>query len=233
MDTFNSGGAEIQLEVFRPSSSDQHPVVIVVYGTRGLSAPFGDAIRNFARTLTDEGFVVAIPYYFNRTGTPESNSPAGDAEVIGAFLSHQDTWIDTIKDCTAYVATLADVKGDQIGLLGFSMGGHIALRLAKQAITPKIKAVVEFFAPITQFPFQGIGDNIDKLPPVQIHYGDNDPIVPPEQSTKLQGLLNKVGKVEGTDYEIYHYPGEEHGFETETAISDSTARTIHFFKKHI
>jgi dipeptidyl aminopeptidase/acylaminoacyl peptidase len=34
-------------------------------------------------------------------------------------------------------------------------------------------------------------------------------------------------------YEIHFYAGEGHGFQSPTAINDSTARTIDFFKSHV
>ena len=232
MATFRSGGAAIELELFHPTASGEHPAVVIAYGTRGLSAPFGDAIRDFAKALAARGFVVAIPHYFNRTDTA-SDSPAGDAMVIGSFLVNRDAWIDTVRDCVAHVADLDDVKDDQIGLLGFSMGGHIGLRLAKQARTPIVRAIVEFFAPITQPPFQGIGGDVDKLPPVQIHHGDDDRIVSPDQSIELESQLVTAGKAKDSDYELYFYPGEGHGFTSPTAVSDSTSRTVAFLKKHM
>lgn len=233
MATFSSGGADIELELFGPTASGEHPAVVVAYGTRGLSAPFGDAIRDFAKALAAEGFVVAIPHYFNRTDTTASDSPTGDAVVIESFLINRDAWIDTVKDCVAHVSGLSDVKDDQVGLLAFSMGGHIGLRLAKQAPTPIVKALVEFFAPVTQLPFQGIGGDVDRLPPVQIHHGDDDRIVNRDQSIELESQLVAAGKVKDSDYELYFYPGEGHGFTSATAVSDSTSRTVAFLKKHM
>jgi dienelactone hydrolase len=233
MSTFPSGGVDIQLEVFRPTGSGTFPAIVVAYGSRGVTPPIGTAIRDFAKALSDKGFVVAIPHYFERTGTPASDGIAGDAIVIEAFLSHRDTWIATIQDCVRHVQGWSDVKDDQIGLLAFSMGGHMALRLAKQPGPPHVKAVVEFFAPITQPPFNGLGGGLDKLPPVQIHQGEDDFIVVRAQSAEFETQLIAAGKVKGTDYEIYFYADEGHGFKSPTAIDDSTSRTIDFFKSHV
>lgn len=233
MATFTSAGTSIELELFRPSGPGAYPAVVLLYGTRGMSSPFGEGVRDYAKALVDEGFVVAIPHYLNRTDTSASNSPTGDAFVIAAFLAYRDVWIDTIKDCITYVAGLNDVENDRIGLLTFSMGGHLGLRLAKQATSPRVKALVEFAAPITQLAFQGIGGNLSMLPPVQIHHGEKDRIVSPEQSKELVLQLSGVGKVKDSDYELYFYPDEGHVFESDEAIVKSTNRTITFLQEHV
>jgi dienelactone hydrolase len=233
MDKFKSGGIDIEVEIFQPIGTGQYPAIVIAYGTRGLTAPFGDAIRDFAKKIADEGYFVAIPYYFERTGTAASNSLTGDALIMEAFSTNRDTWIETIQDCITHIASLGNVKNDQIGLLAFSMGGHLALRLSKSAYTPKINALVAFFAPITQAPFNGLGGNISELPPIQIHHGTKDVVVDKSQSEQLAKELESVGKQKNRDYEIFFYPGEGHGFSTPSEISTSTQRTIDFFQKYV
>lgn len=233
MEKFKSGGVDIEVETFQPSGTGEYPAIIVAYGTRGLTDPFGDAIRDFAKKIADEGYLVAIPYYFERTGTAASSSLAGDGLIIEAFSVNRDNWIETIQDCVTHITGLGNVKNNQVGLLAFSMGGHLALRLSKSAYTPKINALVEFFAPINQKPFNGLGDNISQLPPIQIHHGTQDVVVDKSQSEQLAKELELAGKKEGKDYEIFFYSGEGHGFSTPSEISTSTQRTIDFFKKYV
>jgi len=78
-------------------------------------------------------------------------------------------------------------------------------------------------------PFGGIGSDIDKLPPLQIHHGEDDgPPVPPSESRALEGLLVAAGKLKGRDYEIFFYQGQGHGF-TGKAAATSEKRTVEFF----
>jgi hypothetical protein len=47
---------------------------------------------------------------------------------------------------------------------------------------------VSFFAPIKQVPLGGIGGDVDKLLPLQIHHGEQDgPPVSPGESRALEG----------------------------------------------
>lgn len=48
---------------------------------------------------------------------------------------------------------------------------------------------------------------VDRLPPVQIHHGLNDPIVPPAEAEALADAFNASGR---TNYEAYYYPGGGH-----------------------
>jgi len=228
-DTFKSQGREIPVEIFVGAGTGPRPAVVVVYGTRGMNAPFGDSIRGFAKKLAASGFTAFIPDYFKCTGTPASSGSEGDLLVMTAVQSSRDQWVETIRDGLAYAAARADVRADRLGLLGFSLGGHVTLRAAKQASGNAVKAAVSFFAPIAMAPFGGIGGDIDKLPPLQIHHGENDgPPVAPAESRALEGLLVAAGKQKGRDYEIFFYPAQGHGFTGQAAVT-SEKRTVDFF----
>ena len=228
---FVSGGADVPVSVFPPAEGGMHPPVLLAYGTRGLNNPFGTAILNFARDLANAGYVTLVPDYFERTGTPAAEDGSGDRAVMDAFVRYRDVWIATLGDCLSYAADRDDVAADRIGVVGFSMGGHLVLRLAEAGHEVKVNAAVDFFAPISLFPFRGLGDGIASLPPIQIHHGKDDHTVYPSQSYELRDLLESAGKVEDKDYELYLYPDQGHGFE-EPAVSLSTSRTISFLNLH-
>jgi dienelactone hydrolase len=232
MATFNSGGKSITVDLSLPAAGGLHPAIVMAYGTEGLGVirgyDAGAAIRDCAKYLADRGFVVLVPHYFERTQTPP-----GLQTVLPVYAQHRDEWLDTLGDCLNYAASrTADVDKNKIGLLGFSLGGHLALRRAKDGAGIAVGAVVEFFAPISMLP-GGLGDHIGNLPPVQIHHGDSDPIIASTQSGELEGLLVAAGKVPGVDYERHNYHGEGHGFRGAPAIKSSKQRTADFFKKHL
>lgn len=233
MTTFDSGGKKISVELFLPAVGGLHPAIVVAYGTEGMGVILGydagAAIRDFAGYLAKTGIVVLVPHFFERTGTP-----AGLDTVLPVYTRHRDEWLYTLDDCVNYAASrTTDVDKTKIGLLGFSLGGHLALRRSKIATGLSVGAVVEFFAPISQPPFGGLGDHIGNLPPVQIHHGDSDNVVHKTQSDELESLLVAEGKVKGVHYERHDYPGEGHGFRGAPAINASKRDTANFFKKHL
>ncbi len=232
MATFNSGGTKVSVELFLPPRGGVHRAVVVAYGTEGMgmvrNVDAGRAIRTYANHLASTEFVVLIPHYFERT-----NTPPGFQTALPVFQQHRDTWLETLGDCLTYALSRSDVDPAKIGLLGFSMGGHLALRRAKLGTGVRVNAVVEFAAPITMAPFGDLRDNLANLPPLQIHHGTADEIVPPEQSDVLEGLLAGVGKVKGSHYERHDYDGEGHIFQGTPAVDLSKQRTAKFFRIHL
>lgn len=233
MTTFNSSGKKISVELFLPPAGGLHPAVVVAHGTEGMGVfldhDVGAAIRDYAAHLATSGFAVFIPHFFERTATPE-----GFETVMPAFAVHRDEWLDTLGDCLNFAASrTSEVDKARLGLLGFSLGGHLALRQAKRGTGLSVRAVVEFYAPISNPPFSGLGNHLDKLPPAQIQHGTSDQIVPNTQSDELERLLVAVGKRKGADYERHDFPGEGHGFRGTAALKLSKKLMADFFKKHL
>lgn len=231
MATFDSGGKPIPFELFVPTTAGLHPAVVVAYGTEGMGVingfDAGTAIRDFASSLANRGFVVVLPHYFERTGTTP-----GFETVLPVFSQHRDKWLDTLGDCLAFAASrTTDVDATKLALLGFSLGGHLALRQAKRGTGLPVGAVVEFFAPISSLP-GGLGGDIGKLPPVQLNHGTVDNVVLPTQCDELEGLLVAAGKVKNVDYERHDYPGQGHGF-VGAAATEAQGNAADFLKKHL
>ncbi len=145
---------------------------------------------------------------------------------MGVLRTSQDVWVETLGDAAKYADGRSDVEGGKLGVVGFSLGGNLALRLAKlPTASPRARAVVDFFAPISQA--YGIGtDGNDRLPFVQIHHGTADDLVRPAESVELMRLLDDAHKTKDVDYFYFEYPSEGHGFKGPQAIDDSTKRTI-------
>jgi dienelactone hydrolase len=233
--SITSQSKPISVEVYKPATPGLHPAIVIAYGTDGMSAPWGSQIGAFAAFLAGNGYVSMIPHYFDATGTTP-----GIATVFASFSSDRDVWVTVINDTLVYANGLTTlVQAGKLGLLGFSLGGHLVLRQAIYGSTfQRVAAVVDFFAPISSSspPYSildGLSGGIAAMPPVQIHHGDDDDIVKPDQSRSLVSLLKAAGKTEGTDFEAYFYPGEGHGFHLSTDVSTSMDRTVTFLNKHI
>ena len=226
---FHSGTTTISVEVSTPPTAGKHPAVLVVYGTDGMSElhGFGTAIRNFAAGLAAAGFVALIPNYLESTGT----DPGVDT-VWPALAGCRDTWVNCLADAARFADARPDVQSGKLGIVGFSLGGNLALRLAKlSTASPRALAVVDFFAPISMA--GGIGGDVERLPFVQIHHGLDDPVVPPAQSVELMKLLDDAHKTKGLDYVDYSYPTEGHGFRDPTNVDESMRRSVGFLHDHL
>ena len=139
---FTSSGKNVPVEMFEASGSGPHPAVVVVYGTRGMNAPFGESIRAFAKKLAAAGIPGLIPHYFEVSGTTASTDGAGDAVVMEQVDASLDKWVQAVADCLTFAGGRPAARPDRLALLGFSLGGHVMLRAAKRPSGPVVRAAV-------------------------------------------------------------------------------------------
>jgi carboxymethylenebutenolidase len=103
---------------------------------------------------------------------------------------HFDQWIATVSNAVAYARTLPNVDPQRVGLVGFSLGGYLALSAAPQC---NVGAVVEMFGGIPKEK----QNELDAMPPTLIVHGNKDAIVPVDEAyTAHRLLLNKARTTE-------------------------------------
>jgi len=218
----DSHGTAIQTEVFHPAGTMNGGAIIVAHGSDGLTPPWEALIREYAIELAAKGFTALIPSYFAKTGTVPGPS------VFSQLPANLDSWVEAVSDSVAHAKTLSGVSAQRVGLLGFSLGGHICLRLRGSA-----EAVVEFFAPELR-QLGGLGTSRAGATHLQIHHGLADLLVPFSETQAVVTVL----KGEGTVPEVYSYEGAGHGFAgadptNATARRSSKDRTLAFFEKNL
>jgi dienelactone hydrolase len=218
--SIDSHGTAILAELSTPTGAPNGGTVIVVHGSDGLTDPWAAMIRDYAADLAAMGFTVVIPCYFGKTGTTPG------LHVFGEMPANLHLWTEAVNDTVAYSRTLAGITVPRVGMLGFSLGGHICLRLRESA-----QALVEFFAP--ELPqLGGIGSAKAASPHIQIHHGLA--LVPFSNAEAIADRL----KLEGTVSEVFSYEGAGHGFagadpNNATARRSSKDRTLSFLGKFL
>jgi carboxymethylenebutenolidase len=195
------------------------PGVIVIQEWWGLV----DHIKNLCDRFADAGFVALAPdLYHGKTTT----SPDEAGKLMMAMQIDQAE-----KDLSGAVKYLLDhdaTTGDKVGVVGFCMGGALALYAASK--NANINKCVVFY---------GIHPNVKPdLPnlqaPVLGNYAGNDAFVTPETVNQLEQQLQALGKQ--VDFKIY--PGTNHAFFNDTrpevynaeAANDAWQRTINFLR---
>jgi carboxymethylenebutenolidase len=175
------------------------PGVVVIQEWWGLN----EQIRGFCDRLAAAGFAALAPDLYRGEITHEPDEAA--KLMMGLNLEH------AANDMLAAVRFLdghPDVDGAGIGVVGFCMGGGLALYLATVA-PDTLVACVPFYGVI---PWPSAHPDWSRVRArVQGHYAQADTSAPPEAVRALEAEL----RAGGVDAEFFIYEGAEHAFTNE------------------
>jgi len=196
------------------------PAVLVVHENRGLNPH----IEDIARRLALEGFIVFAPDAL----APLGGYPGDEDKARELFgkLDQQKTREDFVA-AVAYLKKRPDVNG-KIGAVGFCWGGGTVNMLATRV--PDLAAAVPFYGSAPK------DEDVAKIKaPLLIHYAENDDRINAGAAGYEAAL-----KANHVKYEMYKYPGTQHGFNNDTtprydkaAAALAWQRTVDFFKKNL
>ena len=233
-----------------PAGEGPFPVIIMMHGL-GDSGSFNEL--NFKSDIVDaltmEGHIVIHPIM---RGYPPSDS--GDNMFRVGMAVDMLNLIALIKTQSGEAGALEKAMPEQIGLLGQSLGGNVALRVL--TVSSDVQAAVlysslsgnelknsEQLYKVTVDPqFQ---NELNLLPsqlqnispvyyyanitsPIQLHHGTMDETVPVNWAEETCSLLNTAGK----SIECIYYEGEDHVFDGETK-TQFIENMIGFYKKYL
>jgi dienelactone hydrolase len=154
-----------------------------------------EGFRFAASGLNANGHVVVLVRYYDRTKTQKISDREradfvkwlrGDAvnEKDNTSRRHFELWIDTVRDAVKYARALPHVDAERIGIVGFSLGGYLALSAAPKC-DPPVKGVVEMFGGLPHEYCKKIG----KIPPTLIVHGEEDDVVSVNEAYKAAGVI--------------------------------------------
>jgi carboxymethylenebutenolidase len=210
MVAFPSNGTQGEGYLATPESGSG-PGVIVIQEWWGLN----DQIKSVAERLATEGFVALAPDLYRGAHASEPDEAAKIMMSLNLERATKD-----LSGAVDFLAAHDAVAGDGVGVIGFCMGGGVALWLA--TLRPdQVKAVVPFYGII---PWEAAQPDYSKLAAVvQGHYAENDDFANPESVRALDAQLKGLGK----QAEFFEYPGTEHAFTNdqrpEVFVPDATA----------
>ena len=201
------------------------PGVVVIQEWWGLV----DHIKDVCDRFAGAGFVALAPdLYHGQTVKPDEPDEAGKAMM--ALKMDQAG-----RDMSGAVdELLRRSEGDGVGVIGFCMGGGLALVLATQR-PDAVSAVVPCYGVIA-WP-DAHPDYGAMSAAVQGHYAEKDDFFTPEAAQALAEQLRELGK----SVEIHIYPGADHAFfnDTRPEVYDADAanllwdRSVTFFKERL
>jgi carboxymethylenebutenolidase len=201
----------------RLAGDRRRPAILVVHENRGLNPH----IEDVARRLALEGFLAFAPDAL----TPLGGYPGDEDKAREAFAK-----LDQGKSREDFLAAVALLEKHpestgRVGVVGFCYGGGIANMLATRV--PELAAAVPFYG------MQPAAEDVAHIrAPMLIHYAEHD-----ERIDAGIPAFEKALKDNKIDYQIFTYPGTQHGFNNDTtprydagAAALAWRRTVDFFK---
>jgi carboxymethylenebutenolidase len=205
---FASNGGTASGYLATPGTGGGLPVV-VIQEWWGLVPHIEEVCDRFA----DEGFVALAPDLYRGETTSE---PDEAGKLMMALNVEQ-----AAKDMSGAVDKVAEVAGhDEVGTMGFCMGGGLALVLAAHR-PDKVKACVPFYGLIPWPDAQPDWSKLDAA--VEGHFAEKDAFFGPDQVRALQSTLEGHGKRAN----LVIHPGVDHAFFNDTrpeVYDDESAR---------
>ena len=199
------------------------PGVVVIQEWWGL-VPH---IRNVADRLAAQGFVAVAPDLYRGKQTSEPD----EAGKLVMEMQLQQAAKDMAAAVDALLA-MPETTGDGVGVIGFCVGGGLALYLA--SLKPEVAAVVCYYG----FPREGLDWDLSAVKgSVLGHFAADDDFAPSELVDSMERELVDAG-VEVT---FHHYPGTTHAFFNDDrpevydadAAARSWQRTIEFLRARL
>ncbi len=219
------------LTVRAPESSPKGGVVVV-------QEAFGvnDHIVDVAGRFAAAGYLAVVPHVFHRSGDPVL--PYDDlSQVIPHFTALTAEGI--LADVDAALAHLAGagIAPAQTGVVGFCMGGTVALAVATRR---DIGAAVTFYGGGLNAGRFGFDPLIEEAPRLRAPwlglFGDLDEGIPVDDVERLRAAAVSSGQAT----EVVRYADAGHGFHCdqresyhEPSARDAWSRTIAFFEEHL
>lgn len=175
--SFESVGKSIRAELFRPTGGGKHPGVILLHGSGGMDEWGSGFLRTLAAQLQSAGFVTAIVYYMDRDGLKSADRLQIEPHFQG--------WLGTIGDGITWLQKQPEVNVDKIGVMGHSLGAHLALMVASQ--DKRVGAVVDMAGRLVAPLPAGTA-----MPPVLILHGGKDDIVLPASARGIESTMKRL-----------------------------------------
>jgi len=201
-------GTTMRGYVARPAAPGPHPGVVVAMELFGLSAH----VRDVCEQLGAGGFVALAPDLYHRTAPGVELAEDAAGRERGFQLLHQQTREQVLRDIAAAIARLHADGSAAVGMVGLSVGGHVAYLAATEFDLPAVAVIYGGWLPTTDIPIGRPEPTLTRTPQITGHLlvlvGEDDQVVPLEHRRDIAQALRTAG----VRHEIITYPGVAHGF---------------------
>lgn len=219
-------GGELRITVGEPENAVRGGLV-VLHEARGVT----DAVRHLVASLAAEGWLTVAPHLYHRDGADELD--AADGEGVQEQVSRLSGDV-VLADTDAAFSWLADqgVHPDQLGVVGFDLGGSVALVVAASRtigaavtvagggilspLSDGLPSLVEVAGELT-CPWLGI-------------YSDDSATIPVEEVEKLRD----AAAASGVATEVVRFSARKHRFDADKdASTEAWQRSLNWLDSHL
>ncbi len=206
----------------RPDDDAIHPGVVVIQEYWGLVPHIEDVARRFA----SQGFFALAPDLYHGRAATEPD----EARKLAMELHHGQA-VREILAAASNLDSLSTVQPKKVGVVGWCMGGGLALAAAAHDASGLIGAAVAFYGrPLA-------GEDVHRITaPVLGLYAEQDHGIPVSAVHEFEQALADAG----IEHHIEIYPGASHAFFNDTrpvyapeAAQNAWKRTIDWFRQYI
>jgi carboxymethylenebutenolidase len=221
MISFNGGSDEFE-GYLAVSNSGSGPGIIVLQEWWGLVPHIKDICDRFAA----EGFTALAPDLYKGDSTKDPNEAATLMQALSIAETEQ-----ILRKAVLVLLARAEVSSRQVGVIGFCMGGQLAMFAA--GANAAISACVNFYGihPKVQPSYRDLNG------PVLGIFAEHDDYASPEAVRALEKEMVLLEK----PFEFHTYPGTHHALFNDTrpdvydaeAAADAWKRTIEFLRANV
>lgn len=218
-------GSALRLTVAEPVSAIRGGIV-VLHEARGVT----DSVRGIVHGLAADGWLAVAPHLYHRDGADELDGADDEVQQQVDRLEGEQVMADTD---TAF-GWLAEhgVTPDLMGVIGFDLGGSVALLVAaKRTLGAAITVAGEGVAAT---PASGLPALVDAAPGLtcpwlgiygEVHGGETDPEV---------SRLRDAAASSQVATDVVVYPRRGHRFDDDPDVAaDAWQRTLNWFDSHL
>jgi carboxymethylenebutenolidase len=204
---FASNGAKTQGYLATPASGGG-PAVIVIQEWWGLV----DHIKDVADRFAAAGFVALAPDLYHGDSAQKPDDAGRLMMALDVARAARD-----LEGAVAYLLARSGVSARKVGVVGFCMGGQLALATA--CLSADVGAAVDFYGvhPNVKLDFAKLAA------PVLGLFAERDAFVTPEAARKLERDVRAAGKA----IEVHIYPDADHAFFNDTRPEVYNAAASH------